>query len=337
MDKEIIIDRLKEVAKRDNAIFLSKKGSKTTFICNCKKEATKNSSDLIRIGRFMRCVDCSKYKSSEIVQQIINNKAITNESVILEFKNNNVYFICKCGNRHNKRSYSITNGNEYLRCIKCVDRFSETVTENVESIAKSCNAHIVSRGRFTTYTCKCGTLCEKKTSSFTTMNCYMRCRDCYLEHLKEYSKSESTKNKKCQTNMDKYGVNYACQSIEILQKQQENSLKFKKYIMPSGEIRLIQGYEHYALNDLLKEYYEKDIITNRKDIPKIQYLFDNSTRYYFPDIYIPLNNKIIEVKSIWTYNKNLSKNIAKQEACIANSYLFEFWIYNEKGNRVNFI
>lgn len=37
---------------------------------------------------------------------------------------------------------------------------------------------------------------------------------------------------------------------------------------------------------------------------------------YYPDIFIPKENKIIEVKSIWTYNVNLEKNILKQKASI---------------------
>ena len=46
-------------------------------------------------------------------------------------------------------------------------------------------------------------------------------------------------------------------------------------------------------------------------------------------------NKIIEVKSIWTYNVNLEKNILKQKASINNGYNFEFWIFNNKGQKIN--
>jgi TRAP-type mannitol/chloroaromatic compound transport system permease small subunit len=42
---------------------------------------------------------------------------------------------------------------------------------------------------------------------------------------------------------------------------------------------------------------EDYIITDRKDIPKIGYKIVEKQKYYFPDIYIPSENKIIEVKS----------------------------------------
>jgi hypothetical protein len=40
--------------------------------------------------------------------------------------------------------------------------------------------------------------------------------------------------------------------------------------MPSGEIRMVQGYEPFALNDLLKLYTEQQIITG-VNVPIIYY------------------------------------------------------------------
>jgi hypothetical protein len=41
-------------------------------------------------------------------------------------------------------------------------------------------------------------------------------------------------------------------------------------------------------------------------------------------------NKIIEVKSTWTYNKDLEINTLKANACKNKGYKFEFWIYDNK-------
>ena len=104
--------------------------------------------------------------------------------------------------------------------------------------------------------------------------------------------------------------------------------------MPIGNVRNIQGYEHYALRDLLKIYKEDEIITLRKDIPRIPYIFNSKNKYYFPDIYIPHENKIIEVKSTWTYKRDLDINKLKSEATINSGYNYETWIYDDKGNKI---
>ena len=51
---------------------------------------------------------------------------------------------------------------------------------------------------------------------------------------------------------------------------------------------------------------------------------------YYPDIYIPKDNLIIEVKSKWTYSGKpewLETNLLKQQATIVAGYNFKFLIY----------
>jgi hypothetical protein len=76
---------------------------------------------------------------------------------------------------------------------------------------------------------------------------------------------------------------------------------------------------------------EDNVLTDRKEVPKIKYEIDGKISYYFPDIYIKSLNKIIEVKSTWTYEINKEKNIEKSKACTDAGYAFEFWIYSSKG------
>jgi hypothetical protein len=105
--------------------------------------------------------------------------------------------------------------------------------------------------------------------------------------------------------------------------------------MPSGEVRRVQGYEPFALDDLLKVYTEEQIITQRKRIPRISYSIDSKKCYYFPDIYIPHENKIIEVKSTWTININPDVIDYKGKATEAAGYIYELWCFNAKGERIN--
>ncbi len=122
------------------------------------------------------------------------------------------------------------------------------------------------------------------------------------------------------------------QNQEVMQNLQDKLNKYKKYKFPSGDIRNVQGYEPYALNILLKTYEEDQIKTNRKDIPRIKYNHDGKSKYYFPDIFIETEKRIIEVKSTWTYQADLNMNLAKAKATIDHGYMFEFWIFDSKGN-----
>jgi hypothetical protein len=142
--------------------------------------------------------------------------------------------------------------------------------------------------------------------------------------------------KRKQTCLQKYGVEHPSQCIEVNKKNQLNSKKYKKYTLPSGKIINIQGYENYAIDELLKLYSEEDIISDRKDIPRIQYKHQEKNKYYFPDIFVPKENKIIEVKSEWTYKRNYNLEL-KADATKLAGYIYEIWVYNRKGNRINTI
>lgn len=151
-----------------------------------------------------------------------------------------------------------------------------------------------------------------------------------VEHRMQ-NNSEKEKQKK--TNLIRYGVEYASQSNEIMEKIQKNAKKYKEYKMPSGTIRKVQGYEPFALDELIKTYTEEQIKSDRKDVPRISYRVEEKQKYYFPDIFIPHENKIIEVKSTWTYNCKEDNIKAKAEACKSQGYKYETWIYNGKGGK----
>ena len=130
------------------------------------------------------------------------------------------------------------------------------------------------------------------------------------------------------TMIDRYGVEYPYQNAEIHEKAMVSALKYKEYTFPSGKVVKIQGYEHLALDELLTEYTEDEIFVEKHAVPRIPYEMNGTSHYYFPDIYIPKDNRLIEVKSSYTYNMQLDKNKLKEAACLAQGYLFEFRIYN---------
>ena len=56
---------------------------------------------------------------------------------------------------------------------------------------------------------------------------------------------------------------------------------------------------------------------------------------YFPDIFIPKDNKIIEVKSVRTMMLHLETNIIKKIRCLEMGFQFEFRIYDNKMNSID--
>jgi len=116
---------------------------------------------------------------------------------------------------------------------------------------------------------------------------------------------------------------------EIAYKKLTTGVKTKTYIMPSGKEVLYQGYENFAIDILLKRFSEDDLdIHPNISIP---YIHKNKKRRYLPDILIKSSNTIIEVKSTWTYEKDLEVNKLKEQACLNNGYNFKFIILTDKS------
>jgi hypothetical protein len=162
-------------------------------------------------------------------------------------------------------------------------------------------------------------------------------------YLKNYGVENPMQCKEIQdktklTNLEKYGVEHASQNSDILDKMTKSMYKSKDYILPSGNILQIQGYEHYALDYLLQteNVYEDDIITGCKNVPTIWYTdHDGKKRRHFVDIFIPNQNRCVEVKSTWTAHINKETIFLKQLAAKELGYNYEIWVYDAKGQITN--
>lgn len=161
-------------------------------------------------------------------------------------------------------------------------------------------------------------------------------------YLKNYGvenplQCEEVKQKYRKTCLEKYGVEHAMQSPDVMENNIKKSYYLKQYTFPSGNTIKIQGYENFALDELIKNYNEKDIVTGSKNVPTIWYT-DNfgKKRRHFVDIFISSQNKCIEVKSTWTFKKQKDIVLLKQLQAKEMGYLYELWIYDNKGNKVNF-
>lgn len=141
------------------------------------------------------------------------------------------------------------------------------------------------------------------------------------------SQLDDVKLKKYNSYLEHYGVGHPMHSEKIFEKNIKARFKIKEYIWKTGEISKVQGYENIVLKELEEKGYSFDEVkTLQKDIPTIWYNFKGNKKRYYPDIFIPSENLIIEVKSTYTYEANLEINLAKQDAVLGQGFNFRFEI-----------
>jgi Uma2 family endonuclease len=84
-----------------------------------------------------------------------------------------------------------------------------------------------------------------------------------------------------------------------------------------------------------KFYIYQNTVLIVKNVPTIWYNDDNNKKHrHYVDIFIPSQNRCIEIKSTWTSQKKKDNIFLKQKAGKELGYLYEIWIYNNKGEMV---
>ena len=147
--------------------------------------------------------------------------------------------------------------------------------------------------------------CEHNSQNQDIKN--KKIKTCFNNYDVNYpTQSEIIKQKSKETSIKNYGTEHPSQNAEYSEKHSKNSYNKKEYVLPSGKIIYIQGFENFALDFLLKieNINENDIITGCKNVPIIWYHDKNKKKHrHYVDIFIPNLNKCIEVKSTWTSEK----------------------------------
>jgi hypothetical protein len=147
--------------------------------------------------------------------------------------------------------------------------------------------------------------------------------------------SDIVKNTTIINSFKKYGVSHYMQIPEHAENISKACYLVKDYTLPSGNIIKYQGYENFALDELLKTISEEHILNSKIDVPNIWYNdLNDKKRKHYVDIFIPSQNRCIEVKSDWTYNIKSNNVILKQQAAKELGYKYEIWVYNAKGEKI---
>ena len=314
---------LSSISERDNARIIGTYEnisikSKITYICKCGKEYTKPFRTIVNRNGLI-CKVCT------VILQIENVKA-TN--------------LLKYGTEYTFQSKIVK---EKIKLTNLERYGCESPMQNKEVREKTKKTNLVKYGVENTMQN------EDVKSKMRITNIERYGSECSLNNKEVQDKIKNTmmirhgvehnfqagelRDKRKETFLAKYGVEHPAQNLEIQAKSERNALKYKEYKMPSGIIKKVQGYEHFALDELVKTYKEEQLKTDRKDVPRVEYMMEEKKHFYFPDIYIPHENKIIEVKSTWTFKKKNDITMAKAKSCKEKGYCFELWVYDGKGGK----
>jgi hypothetical protein len=283
---------------------------------------TKENRDKALITKGNPDREDSPYSRKSLDEYIIRDKAILLDGDYSILMGNTIIkFICKCGEKSE------------LKFCKIAGLTKEVRDKGYcGALCKSCNQERWVNARNQTNLKVYGKIGGINQTEQSKQKGVDTCMKKY--GVPSANMAEEVKQKKIDTCLKNWDVENPAQSQEVMEKTQQNAKKYKEFKMPSGNIRKVQGYEPFALADLLKIYTEEQIKTDRTDIPAIQYKVDGKKKKYFPDIFIPHENKIVEVKSTWTYDCKTDNIQLKKDATEDEGFIYEIWCYDKKGIRV---
>ena len=140
--------------------------------------------------------------------------------------------------------------------------------------------------------------------------------------------NKDIRKKIIETNLERYGFGHHFQNFDMYNKLLKSSFKIKKY----EDTNLY--YQGTYEKDFLDLCNRLDILKNIERGCSVEYVMKEKKLIYFPDFYIKEKNLLIEIKSLYWYDKYKEKNIIKEKTC--KELGFEYFLIVNK-NYDNFI
>jgi hypothetical protein len=339
---------------------------KVEFVCNCGIEYSRTFRLLYKIGAFCKICGINKRRGNCLTKELSENICSRDKCIIIFDKlekcnrDTKIKFICNCGIEYSKTFRLLYDIGAFCKICTKNKRYEKVKQNSIEKYGVEHPQQYQEAKDKSKQTCieKYGVECPMKSQEVkdkSKQTCIERYGAMKSQEAKDKSKqtclnkygveyavqSQEVKDKMKTTCIERYGVEFAFQSQEakdkfkqtcISEKQSKNAYKFKQFNFPCGNTIQVQGYEPFLLKSLVeKGYTYEDIIVKRTEVPEIWYDKDNKLHRYYCDVYIPKINTIYEVKSTWTYEKDIEDIPLKKQSCIDAGYLFELYVYDGKG------
>lgn len=185
---------------------------------------------------------------------------------------------------------------EYYKtnCLACMSRKFCCPTDAIRNFLKKHNVMVQSKNNYTKF----------------DENTIANIKDLYINQnktLKEIAQFYNCSSPKISSYLLNAGIKIK-NKIELLNQRNSNaefqlkclsnSGKNKLYILPSGREIQVRGYENLFLDYV----FSKNILVESEisfKPARIQYMYKDTSHYYYPDFYIEKFNLIIEIKSTW--------------------------------------
>lgn len=280
------------------------------------------------IGTPKKCKECGKI--------LLNVKNTFCSSVC---SNVNVDEIEKMKHTWNTKSDDDINKIQSKRIKTNLQKYGVDIASKLtEVIEKNKQSHIKNWGD---YAMRTKDILEKRNNTFieryggigmASEELYSRMKNTNIEKygVEYYSSTNDWYNRCVATALEKYGKEWVSKIDSINAKQQSGGYSYYDFEFPSGKVVRVQGYEPKVLANLVIDYNEDDIIVGVQNIIDeigfFHYEYENKTHRYYPDIYIKSENRVIEVKSNYTFNKEKEKNLLKRESVLNKNINFNFII-----------
>ena len=293
------------------------------------------------------CGKCNIYLS---VLKKVQDRAESLGFTILRLEEDNLTctYLCSCGAENKSDVKSICRSSRTNKCPKCQNDNNKNTFEIVRKAFENSGCELLSspseyvnNRSILRYRCQCGAEAEKCFHEITRGRL---CINCKVDRAKQTSverfgtdnpsKSDIIKKKIVDTNIERHGVPYAMQHPAFFRKAQQSSYQRRLYKSPFGHQYTILGYEDLYLDEIFEKYGDITVYAGEDErIPVINYcLNDGVGRKYYPDIFIPSENKIIEIKRIYRFEQEKESVLAKAQAT-SMKFNFEIVVYKNRKSK----
>jgi hypothetical protein len=150
----------------------------------------------------------------------------------------------------------------------------------------------------------------------------------------EAARLDTTKKLKEDTNLKNNGVRNPMQQRIIFDRAMRSGYRFKSHSVGDTVFNNLQGYEPQCIEFLINtlNYLPSDICAGRGyNIPTIKYIKDSKDHFYFPDIYVISKNLLIEVKSVYIFERSREATFIKQQSSKEAGFNHHIMIFDNRG------